>query len=434
MKIKIKNIILYIFFALPFLDSINGYLLRNINISIGPVYHLLFAIIIFLVANITDKHNISGKEQKCFIIFLIFFVLSILINMLDSKSIFDYSRALKCLVTGIYIYSFLLYSRNCPDILLKILDYTSLSIPLILLSLRITSLGYNYYGDGVSGYVGWYSSLDELNVILMILMIYVIMTFKSNKMLPYIKLFSISICMILVTSKASLLMLLLIMFYFILTRIKILFGKGRLYRKSLILIFIIIIIAIGIGKPILEQALELFFSRQTYLYANKSVEGGFMNYFTSGRINKFDDLLGDPLNQLLKANPIMYLFRFFIGNGFMDYKYFGFKEDFHFEMDFFDAYYWLGIPGACLYIILFVYFFKKCIYCQSSSIKYLAFGLMFGVSFAIGHVLFAGVASIYFSLFLAVLSNVNLCKEKENMTLHSNRKVALRHVHSPYIR
>jgi hypothetical protein len=130
-----------------------------------------------------------------------------------------------------------------------------------------------------------------------------------------------------------------------------------------------------------------------------------MNYFTSGRLDRFGELVLNPLDELFKRNPLTGIVRMVFGNGFASYKCYGFAKDYHFEMDFFDAYYWMGIQGALFYIALYVYVFVKMKRRQILVHKYIVYFITLFVSFFVGHVIFAGVASVYYCLFIAALSN-----------------------------
>ena len=405
MKKKNYGIVCGMFYILPLLDSLNGYLIRNRGITIGPIYHFLYGVILLTIGLNIKKEIINIKTGKMFLLFLVSFLPAIMLNNLfDAAAIFDYSRAIKALTTCIYFISFLEITRKDNGIGRKIFDYTTIVIPSILIVLRITGLGYNYYSGGKSGYVGWYSSLDELNVILTILLLYSFITFRTENILHYFRLIIISVCMILLSSKASFLILILVFsYYFIYSLIK-LIRNSKIKPRTIILLSGLIIASICVVIPVARKISVTFLSRQRYLFKRSE---GVLSYFTSGRIDKMDDLIISPLNKI-SDKPFLFFVRILFGNGFMHYKYYGFDGEYQFEMEMFDSYFWMGLLGIITYLGFFVYCFCKMKKTQTSFHKYIAFGLLFSMSFLIGHILYAGVASIYFCLFFAVLCNNDL--------------------------
>ena len=409
---QFSNFTYILFCILPILDSLNGFLIRNRGLTIGPLYHSAYAVVLFFIALYESKWKMKKKYRGAVFLFLFALFASVLLNSLfDQSFIFDYSRALKFVTTFLYFVSFMVMTQNDSEIGFKVLDYTSIAIPTIQLVLRITGLGYNYYSGGFSGYVGWYSSLDELNAILAILLLYLIMTFHGQKTVYYIRIVIISVCMILASSKASILIMLFVLGYFVILNTLKVLRRTTIRVKTILLVSLLVIAAVCIVVPVAKKLSASFITRQKYLYG---ISGGFISYFTSGRTDKMYDLIVYPLNSI-KSNPILYYIRLLFGNGFMHYRYYGFISEYQFEMELFDSYYWMGIPGIVVYIYYFVFCWKRTKRTQTSSHKYISFIILLGISFLIGHILYAGVASIYFCLFFAMLCNNDFSMRGSNL-------------------
>ncbi len=418
--IIVNKTVVALFYILPILDSLSGYLSRNTGRTIGPIYHFFFAMLLLFLALYLQNGRINAKRIRLLFFCFVSILLSIIMNFLfDRDYSLDSSRAIKSLVSYIYIYSFLTILQKDNSISITVFDYSSIVIPLILFSLRLTKLGYNYYSGGSSGYVGWYSSLDELNVILTILLLYSVISFSATDFLCYMRLVMIAICMILVSSKASLLLLASIAGYFIMYRLISIIKRKRIRIASIVFFLIGIWAVFQFVVPAINQNIDKFLSRQRYLYGLKGNSG--LSFFSTGRFDRFEELIFQPLNQLESKKMVLSIVRAIFGNGFVHYSYFGATGDIQFEMDFFDAYFWMGISGMVCYIWLFVYLWKRVNRRQKSFHKYLGFFVPVIISFLIGHVLFAGVASIYFGLYLATLTTIDLSVVRERKSKFKRR-------------
>ena len=212
------------------------------------------------------------------------------------------------------------------------------------------------------------------------------------------------LCMVMVESKAGLALAVVFAAWFIVD----LFKTHKRSRLSIFVLLVtsVAVVALVFGNTI-AATVQSFIARQSFLM-DALTERGILSYVTSGRVDRFDILIFSPMAELFDSNPLLHFTRLIFGNGFAHYEYLGFESEIHFEMDFFDSFYWLGLVGAWIYILFFWKTRKQMYKTQSGKSAKVAFWIILATSFFIGHIMYGGVVNVYFGFLIATLRTVDL--------------------------
>ncbi len=162
-----------VFFYLP-IDTINGILIRNYNVSISAVYKFILMILILIYL----------LKKKIFVphIFLIFFILIICFHLLlNIYNFIDVIWTLKFLliVSSFYFFKYLI-KKNRFNIIknLFIFNFIVLAFNLFL---GIMGFGYAQYGRNNIGTRGFFYAGNEVGALLIILAIFLLSYALINK-------------------------------------------------------------------------------------------------------------------------------------------------------------------------------------------------------------------------------------------------------------
>lgn len=393
MRVNKEKIIYYYFIALPVLDSINGVLSRQYGKSIGTYYHVLLTAILFFFA-ISRNSKIKKKYILPLIIFGISTFISILFNYLiiDIGKYIEIELLVKLACTVINLFSLFVLvdtKRINNDLCDKILSYTAIMIPISFFIAKITGLGNSAYIGSEKGFLGFYSSSNELNAIILILVYFSLTKFKITRKIYYlICYFLLVLCAVLIESKMSILMCAVSIVLLIISELKRINLKVSI---KVIGVLLIVFIAVIVNLGEITNIINSFIERQTGLqglYGNGN--RGFIDYFTSGRTTRSNNIISFSYDY-----PVwIVLVRILIGNGFCNYY-----SLVYFEMEYFDLFVWGGAIQLLLLIWLTYKIIKRGYRLQSKSlIKISSVVVAFMASFAAGHVLCGGVGGIYFAL------------------------------------
>lgn len=410
-KLTYSNIIYILFLITPFMDMINGFIIRNYNVrGIGLIWHFIL-LIIFTFMWGSYKNIKYGFLEHNFLLFIICSVISLFVNTLIGVAFTSIAleRELKIISTMLLCISFWnLYKNGAIDhrTIKKIVEKQCV----IVLSFVFISdiLGvYNYaYVSSNKGRIGLYTNTNELSIILCSLVIYQITKLIENFEFKRILLVVIgSFCLIFTESKVSLFMVAFSFFYYI---INIIFKfRGSISKKAFIAISSLIpssFILIYFIKDKITEVLVSMLERQSFLF---KVYGGnnFIHYISSGRTTRFDSLIVEPLSSLVCSNNVFsvltFLFTLFFGNGLSN----GYNETM--EMDPFDILILNGIIGLLIYINIVFFIIKKSIKSQGSIKKIIPLLVIVVSSIVMGHVWTGGVCNLYFALFSILYMSSN---------------------------
>lgn len=396
-----EKILYYFMISLPFLDAINGILSRQYGKSIGTVYHTALTILLCIYAFRCKKVK-QSYFALLFCFFIICFMSVIVATLIGNSNHIAYDLLIKFFCTILDLYSLLVLIDNrvisvgfCD----RILRYNLIVIPISILFSKVSGLGNSAYIYSNQGFLGFYSSSNELNCILLILVYYALAKYYvTNKLKYFILIITQCVCAIMIESKISMGMC-AIALIIVLARIIKRF-KSKINKK--ILLFIpLFIVAIVFSPVSISEIFNSFISRQN------SLKMGYTNifvYLSSGRISRINEIFSYNFSGV---GIIVFLFRFFFGNGFCNVV-----EKNYFEMEYLDMFIWSGLIGLLLFIWMTIKIFKESYKKQGKSIiQSLCIFVIFVCSFFSGHAFCGGGAGIYIALTCACFMKFELRKE-----------------------
>ena len=281
----------------------------------------------------------------------------------------------------------------------RILRFNLVALPISIFVSKVSGVGNSAYIYSNQGFLGFYSSSNELNCILLIFVYYALAKyFATNKPKYFVLIIIQCICAIMIESKISMGMsaiALLILFTKIMKRNKLIINRK-------FLIFLPVIICSVLFSPIsISEIFDSFISRQNNLrmgYTNILV------YFSSGRLARINEIFS---YSFADANVFVFLFRLFFGNGFCNVV-----DKNYFEMEYLDIFIWCGLLGLAMFFWLTIQIIKKSYYKQGRSfVRSLCIFVIFVCTFFSGHVFCGGVAGIYVALTSVCFMKYDLRKE-----------------------
>lgn len=377
---NINKLFLLMIAIFPVIDSINGYLVRTFDFSIGTIYKAICIFILFLYWFIHSTSKTLIVKLICIIGYIICSVgLNILFNgpeqlLADMVVKLSFNIVFFCLIKEFI-------NKNFIDksLLKKVMTIQSTLIILVLLIPYILGIGYTSYSGGL-GYKGFFYSHNELNATLLILFYFCLGNINLKKEKYYIVLsILLGICLFLMSSKSSMIGCIAGVCIYAISQIKNL-KKDYINKKVIGLIALGTIIIICIIAPFIES----FIVRQKVLFSNFS--GDILSTLTSGRnlfvINAWDTLI----------NSGSFVIKLIVGNGFV--------SNILIEMDFIDLFFYLGsigVIGGAYFIYKMLLYTKR--NCKKNYLRLFGLVVIIAFSFFTGHILFTATASTYFIIF-----------------------------------
>lgn len=374
-----KVVIISLFSLLPLVDTVNGYLMTEFNVSIGTIYKMI-CLFVMIVLFISFKLKMSKRDFLILVGILLYTFVSIVINLLLGGKIIGASFPIKFLyniLMFILLMQLVKYKMIKPRIFYKILDNSSILMIFCILIPYLLNIGYTIYGGGI-GYKGFFYSQNELTASLIILLYFSIynlicaLSFKS-----VFQTIGISACILLTNTKSSMIACafgLIVLFFEYFRK------KDAKYKKIFLGAMFLLLL---VSYQFLNSQILGFLQRQLSLsnMYNKSI----IATVTSGR----SYYVIEAMNNLLSSK--VGLLNIIIGNGFC--------STVLVEMDFFDMFFFLGIIGlsACLLFVLWLFLnsmqnFKT----DYTIVRIVGFFMVVAFSFFTGHIMFYATSGCYF--------------------------------------
>lgn len=385
------------FMMLPILDAVNGVLDRQYGKSIGTYYHVLFTAI--LIAIVGKYVKIEKKHFIWLVLFFVDIALSVTLNhffgVKTNLIAFDLMMKLICTVLN-FECLFILAKKNILESSFfdNVLTITGFIIPIGSLISKLLGIGNTAYIFSEKGFLGFYTSSNELNCILLILCYHSLSHYLHEKKNYYLIAFFLQIvCAVMIESKISVGMCVVAVLILITKLIK---QANLKIRKSGMVVILLIIASLFIIHKDLAIGMSSFLERQAALQGiyYKTSGGSIFDYLSSGRGARFDEIFAaNYVWDTSVENFFINITRFVIGNGFYNYK-----LKVYFEMEFFDTFLWMGCIGILLLFMAIYYIVRLSIRKQKDWLACSSTLVAVVCSFFTGHVLCGGVAGIYFAV------------------------------------
>ena len=348
-RVNTINIFKYLLIIMPLVDTFNGMILRGGNAGIGPLYRV---IVFFISILLLQKYNKSRRSIKLFASFVCIVVIQ--------------------LMMGFY---------NGYEISNVIITSISIITPFTIIIPYILGIGYHTY-DSYAGYLGFYYATNEISFVISTCILFLIVNLSDNISTKFVFLLVLNFTsVLLIGTKSAIAISGVSMLLFIW---KMVFSKKKIGFLKKICFLFIVVISVSWGLHLFSSNLEAIFNRWMYgrtQYSNESI----FFFLTSGRTGR----LITSVESFFERSAITILF----GQGLSAANFGGLYT----EMDYFDLLFGAGLVGLVIIIVLYSYYLKRI---KLSFWPVIIVSFTFILIFAGGHVLYAGLGGMMYSLIL----------------------------------
>lgn len=182
--------LLVLLYLLPFIDMINGVVIRKKGISgFGSVFHLLL-LVTFLIITYAKRKATFGKFEKYTLLLLIVFLISGLVNsiIINNFQSISLERVEKIIANTIIItamYRLINEKRITQDQLNNLLIYICVVVSVVSLTANFLHLGNYTYETSNLGMTGFFTGSNEPVAIFVIMNAFLIYNFYKNQKIWY---------------------------------------------------------------------------------------------------------------------------------------------------------------------------------------------------------------------------------------------------------
>lgn len=421
-----KQIIFFLFAYTAIIDSINGFLMfnYNISISIGQLYRVLtILIMIFFIfrfkLNVDQNKGIIIIYYLIFVQFFYFFIHHSLGGLLN-----DLTEAMRIvliisIVEGIKKLNE--HKKITLSVIEKVFKCSILLFPLCMIFPWLFGAGYSMYVNDV-GYSAFFFASNDLNIVLVIMLVYSIdkmflnLKIKQRNLYYIISTLFLIVSLLLVGSKSSAFFGGLVVVFYI---IKNLSESTSPQKKMKVLITTLssLIISYYVVSVYFSEEILAAFDRHLYFFNQDFIDNNsFSTFILTGR----DNFLDGAINAFQSGNELV---RLFFGAGYFTHT----SETGQFlnrgatpiEMDVFDVFFSYGLIGSVLIygylmkILFNVKHFKAVM--KNYSRYYFGFIIIIIYSSLGGHVMFSALSGGYFALICGALIIISRNQKYESL-------------------
>ncbi len=371
------------------LDFMSGLLDTN---ALSQVLRIAFFFVLLYVELLLDRQGFCLLIVGLAFIMMQSFATQVMLqgNMTVSTYFYDISAGIKLLMCIAVFRSVVSLSDNGVfglEKLSKAFKIAAIYFPILYIGSFLFGLGQSSYWDG-SGFKSVFSSLNSVNVSVLVLYVYSIDQFFSNKRWIWIIPVMLNLVSILMLgTKSSYVFAALVFAYYIVV------PRGRRLRNIVVaIVMIILAITLIMNIPYFQDSISRVYERQSYLFENRS----FIDYLTSGRTWMFELAVAIFWEQ---SNPLTIIF----GGGYYSFHhdlavasgYLSTNSVRPIEFDWADIIFSYGLPCLILiYGFLVLTLFKGISEAKTKRFYWLALMVMVVFSALGGHVLFEAISSV----------------------------------------
>lgn len=377
-KINEYSLLIFLFWMMPFVDSLSGML--HDRFSIGQIYRILlfFYMIILLVVN-------SRKRLGQVVIpFLIFLIIQGIVGFADVKK--SMQDVIKLFTPILIIQLFevcIKKGKICGDRILNLVNSWSILYPALILIPAAFGIGGNAYAEAES-YKGFFYAVNEISFIMSSLVMFCFWNLKENPGVKKIVILLFNcLCIAIMGTKTGYATIVLFAILYIIFSL----NENQKKRKKAILVLGIIIV---ITLPNISRIAAMTASIIERWKGQRQLSYSTIDFLFSMRLRRF----GDAWKIFAKDG------NFIFGCGFD-----GSLIGQNMEMDFLDLMFRTGIFGV-IYIILF-YVRKVLKQCHRNKFLFFILIWSFALSFGAGHVLFYGQSGMMLAINIICVEVLN---------------------------
>lgn len=384
LKLDSISILIFLYSCMPIVDSLNGYILLQLNrsFSLGQAYRFVLLALLFGIA---FTKGVSLKRISLHIeLIIVFAILSCFHILLYGKFGGEMAYLFQWMFIPLLLLGFIeLKETGMIDqkTIAQVLDAYSWIVPATIFVPYILGIGFNTYAGDI-GYKGFYYANNGVSFISSVLIIYSLCKLFVNLSFSGVvnSLLLFATCLMLGTKASAVAIIVALVFVLILS-----FKKNVLrgLLTTLLMVVVIIITYIFFERYISEKIMGLI---NRYNYMQTIYSKTFMDQVTSGRIIKINGLF-----QSMKTSSV-YPWGYIWGMG---------DSGMVAEMDFLDLFFGYGIIG---FMSLGIYIYKLFNVIHNRFSIYsllLAFAVLY--SAIVGHVFNNSMSSMVFVLILVAM-------------------------------
>lgn len=382
-----KKFLCFILYLLPFIDSVNGFLIQSvgINLSVGVAYRLL----LFLsIAFCMCTAKMDSKILKITILLTVCLFSSVMFHFEGNRQneILDISKIILFPLLFAVVSSFMKYDATFAVKIKRIFNWYVVAFPLTLIIPYVLGIGYSSYENN-TGYRGFYIALNAISsaIILMCIYSFYLMIKKVGVRSCIVFLMNLFCIFILGTKSAYLIIVASIV---VITLGDIIFRQA--VRMDIIRIAALGVIAVGLIVLKEWQLIVGIVDRWQYFFNSKS----FINFITSDRADRLIPAMKYIINSKYRIIYLLFGYGLIPGSEKFEYTLM--------EMDFFDMFYLYGIINFALTCTLVVAIYKKAPKEKNIIYKYLYF-ITILLAFWVGHILTNALSAMIFALIAAFM-------------------------------
>lgn len=368
-----------LFLPLPIIDSLNGMMNGGANdgiFSLGMLYRLVVLVYCCIVL-------VRGVIPKRFLAVAVAILLFVMLpHTFDLTSGSFLSLTVKTLLPILCIEAYIKISSSDPYVQNRLdwlINCWSFLFPLVVLVPFVLGMGFQTYGEGTTGYKGFFYAQNDLCFVLSVLFF-----FASGKMFRRLSFSNVlqsillGFCIMLLGMKGGYILMFVSILYWIM--------KSEMTAIRRLVTVLLICAVFVIAAPLISDIMSSVVNRWLYF---SNVSSSFLDFFSSGRLERIP--VAFEYCNTTELNPAWFLF----GTG-MRYGEsltpFGFVE-----MDPLDLFFQFGLLGALLIIAYYLGFLF--VRLPNGKGHYRAALVMaFVLSVAAGHVLNSALSAMFFAV------------------------------------
>lgn len=373
------SLLYLLFLPLPIIDSLNGMMNGGTNdgiLSLGMVYRL----IILAYCCVVLAQGIIPKRFLVLAVSILLFV--ILPHTFDLISGSFLSLTVKSLLPIICIETFIktsYYDYRVHSRLDWLVKCWSFLFPLAILIPFVLGIGFQTYGEGTTGYKGFFYAQNDLCFVLSVLFFFTCgKLFRRLTFFNVLQAILLGFCIVLLGMKSGYILMLVSILYWIM--------RAEMTTIRRLVTILMICLVFLTAMPLISEAMSSVVDRWMYF---SNVSSSFLDFFSSGRLERIP--IAFEYCNASEVNPAWFLF----GTG-MRYGEslapFGLIE-----MDPFDLFFQFGLPGVLLIIGYYLSFLFLKLPDGKGHYR-MALAMAFVLSVAAGHVLNSALSAMIFAV------------------------------------
>lgn len=396
---KYNNLLVCLYAAMPLVDSLNGFLLKggvDLPISVGQAYRLAVVCTLFWCSRrCLDKVSIAAV---CAFGAYGFVAVTVhLVSGISPASLIEELYLLAqwslCPLMLVFLYSLLKGGLINFDFCERAFTVVGVVASLTILVPYAFGVGYSTYSSssGFTGYKAFYFATNGITFMMSTSFAFAVWKLlRSRKWTACVAAVMCGVSLLLIGTKTAYAVLVMVLILFAVRLACNEFGRDRNRALAILVgVFLIAVMVVVLAWGIIEPVVN----RVIYRFNNSE---SFLSFITSGRT----DRIAAHVEALVESKDVFLAFIFGIGD---------YSDVFSIcEMDYFDAFFFLGATGLAVLVAFTVCLLRKC---RSFNLFSALTLFSFAYAFVVGHLFTNSLSSSMFCII--VLGLLSFRKDDE---------------------